>query len=44
MNVYIVKLLALKERERLKLRRLNIDYLIIGNETIRLDEQKGIYM
>lgn len=40
-TVYIQKLLAMNEQDRLKLRRLNIDYLIIGKETIHLEKSKG---
>lgn len=35
------KLLALKEKDRLKLRRLNIDYLIIDGEILDIEIPKG---
>lgn len=35
------KLLALNEQGRLRLIRLNIDYLIIDKETINLERPKG---
>lgn len=35
------KLLALNEKDRLRLIRLNIDYLIIDKETINLERPKG---
>lgn len=37
----IRKLLALEEKDRLKLRRLNIDYLIIDGEILNLEIPKG---
>lgn len=36
-DVYFGKLLALKEKDRIMLRRLNIDYLIIDGENIHLE-------
>lgn len=42
-NVYIRKLLAMNGEDRLKLRCLDIDYLTVNEETIRLDKPKGIY-
>lgn len=38
---YIRKLLALEEKDRLKLRRLNIDYLIIDGEILDIEIPKG---
>lgn len=38
---YVRKLLALEEKDRLKLRRLNIDYLIIDEEILDLEIPKG---
>lgn len=38
---YIRKLLALEEQDRLKLRRLNIDYLIIDGEILDIEIPKG---
>lgn len=35
------KLLALNEQDRLRLVRLNIDYLIIDKETLYLERPKG---
>lgn len=35
------KLLALEEKDRLKLRRLNIDYLIINGEILDIEIPKG---
>lgn len=35
------KLLALEVKDRLKLRRLNIDYLIIDGEILNLEIPKG---
>lgn len=35
------KLLALEEKDRLKLRRLNIDYLIINEEILDIEIPKG---
>lgn len=35
------KLLALEEKDRFKLRRLNIDYLIIDGEILNLEIPKG---
>lgn len=40
---YSCKLSGLNERDSFKLRRLDIDYLIIDKKTIRLDERRGIY-
>lgn len=40
---YRCKLLALNELDSFMLRRLHIDYLIIDEKTIRLDERRGIY-
>lgn len=40
-DVYIRKLLAMNGEDRLKLRCLNIDYLIVDKKTIRLDKPKG---
>lgn len=40
-KVYSLKLLALNEQDRLKLRILNIDYLIIDKDTIFLEKPKG---
>lgn len=42
-KVYIRKLLAMKEQNRLNLRKLNIDYVKIDNlkETIYLNKQEG---
>lgn len=42
-KVYIRKLLALKEQDRLKLKNLNIDYLKIDEETIYLNIREGKY-
>lgn len=38
---YIRKLLALEEKNRLKLRMLNIDYLIIDGEILDIEIPKG---
>lgn len=38
---YSCKLSGLNERDSFKLRRLDIDYLIIDKKTIRLDERRG---
>lgn len=43
-KVYIRKLLALKEQDRLNLKKLNIDYLKIDKETIHLNRGEGKYM
>lgn len=40
-EVYFGKLLALEEKDRIMLRRLNIDYLIIDGESIHLERPKG---
>lgn len=40
-KVYIRKLLALKEQDRLNLKNLNIDYLKIDKETIYLNKGEG---
>lgn len=40
-ELYVRKLLALKEKDRFKLRRLNIDYLIIDREILDLETPKG---
>lgn len=42
-KVYIRKLLALKEQDRLNLKILNIDYLKIDKETIYLNREEGKY-
>lgn len=42
-KVYIRKLLVMKEQDRLNLKNLNIDYLKIDEETIRLNRGEGIY-
>lgn len=42
-KVYIRKLLALKEQDRLNLKKLNIDYLKINKETIHLNKGEGKY-
>lgn len=42
-KVYIRKLLALKEQDRLNLNDLNIDYLKIDKETIYLNKAEGKY-
>lgn len=38
---YVRKLLALEEKDRLKLRRLDIDYLIIDGEILDIEIPKG---
>lgn len=40
-EAYSGKLLALKEKDCIKLRRLNIDYLIIDGESIHIERSKG---
>lgn len=40
-TVYIRKLLAINEPDRLRLIRLNIDYIIIDKETINLERPRG---
>lgn len=40
-EIYIWKLLALQENDHIKLKRHNIDYLIIDGKSIHLDGQKG---
>lgn len=40
-EIYIWKLLALQEKDRIKLKRLNIDYSIIDGKIIHLDRPKG---
>lgn len=40
-EVYSGKLLALREKDRTKLRRLNIAYLIIDGESIHIERSKG---
>lgn len=40
-EIYIWKLLDLKEKDCIKLIRHNIDYLIIDGETIRLERPTG---
>lgn len=40
-EVYSGKLLALREKDRTKLRRLNIAYLIIDGERIHIERSKG---
>lgn len=40
-GIYIWKLLNLKEKDRIKLIRHNIDYLIIDREIIRLERPTG---
>lgn len=40
-EIYIWKLLALNEKDRIKLIRHNIDYLIIDGEIIRLERPTG---
>lgn len=42
-KVYIRKLLALKEQDRLNLKKLNIDYLKIDKETFHLNRGEGKY-
>lgn len=40
-EVYFGKLLVLKEKDCIKLRRFNIDYLIIDGESIYIERLKG---
>lgn len=40
-EIYIWKLLVLEEKYRIKLKRHNIDYLIIDRKIIHLDRPKG---
>lgn len=40
-RIYIWKLLVLKEKDRIQLKRHNIDYLIIEKNIIQLEAQKG---
>lgn len=40
-EIYIWKLLALNEKDRINLIRHNIDYLIIDGEIIRLERPTG---
>lgn len=40
-TLYIKKLLAMNEQDRLELIRLDIDYLVVGKETIYLEISKG---
>lgn len=40
-EIYIWKLLALEENDRIKLKSHNIDYLIIDRKIIHLERPKG---
>lgn len=42
-ETYVWKLPCMNEQDKMKLQRLNIDYLMIGEEVIVLDGSKGNY-